>query len=217
MVKIIRASELGNSNDTKMEVSKIFVDGFFQWLRFFTKDKGKLEKAFSHMFNLDVFYVAIIDNEIAGITACTDGKVSSVRLESKKLEKHLGFLMGIIAYFALKREFEEKQYPFEIKRGMGMVEFVATSTRYRGQGVATAIMEHIFDATPYGVYALEVADTNTSAVKLYEKIGYVEFVRVRQKHSKRNGINHLVYMRYSKNNDPQKSSGVLQPLGGDGI
>jgi hypothetical protein len=34
------------------------------------------------MFNLDVFYIAVIDGEIAGIAACTDGKVSSVHLKS---------------------------------------------------------------------------------------------------------------------------------------
>lgn len=195
-MKIIRASEFGN--DTKMKISEIFVDGFFQWLHFFSKDKGKLVKAFSHMFNLEAFYVAVIDGEIAGITACTDGKVSSVHLESKELKKHLGFFRGIIAYFILKREFEEKPYPFEIEKGMGMVEFVATSKKYRGKGVASAIMNHIFDSTPYDIYVLEVADTNTNAVKLYEKLGYTEFLRIKQKHTKQSGINYLVYMKYAK-------------------
>lgn len=101
--------------------------------------------------------------------------------------------MGKIPYFILKREFEEKLYPFEITKGMGMVEFVATSTKYRGQGVASAIMNHIFDSTPYDVYALEVADTNTKAVKLYERLGYSEFIRIKQKYSKNSGI-----MNYKK-------------------
>lgn len=38
------------------------------------------------MFNLDVFYIAVIDGEIAGIAACTDGKVSSVHLKSQELK-----------------------------------------------------------------------------------------------------------------------------------
>lgn len=150
------------------------------------------------MFNLDVFYIAVIDGEIAGIAACTDGKVSSVHLKSQELKKHLGFFMRTITYFILKREFEEKLYPFEITKGMGMVEFIAISIKYRGQGVASAIMKHIFDFTPYDVYALEVADTNTNAVKLYKKLGYSEFLRIRQKHSKKSGVNYLVYMKYIK-------------------
>jgi len=106
--------------------------------------------------------------------------------------------MRTITYFILKREFEEKLYPFEITKGMGMVEFIATSIKYRGQGVASAIMKHICDFTPYDVYALEVADTNTNAVKLYKKPGYSEFLRIRQKHSKKSGVNYLVYMKYIK-------------------
>ncbi|MFA5527026.1 MAG: GNAT family N-acetyltransferase [Peptostreptococcales bacterium] len=195
-MKIIRANEFGN--DTKIKISKIFVDGFYQWLNFFSKDKDKLTKAFSHMFNLEFFYVAIIDGEIAGIAACADGKVPSVHLKSQELKKHLGFFMGIITYFILKREFEQKLYPFEITKGMGMVEFVATSTKFRGQGVASAIMKHILDSTPYDVYALEVADTNIKAIKLYEKLGYSEFLRIKQKHSKQSGVNNLVYMKCLK-------------------
>lgn len=201
-MEIIRTREFGN--DPKIIISQIFVDGFFQWLHFFSKDKDKLTKALSHMFNLEVFYIAVIDGDIAGITACIDEKVSSVHLERKELKKHLGFFMGTIAYFILKREFEEKQYPFEIEKGMGMVEFVATSTKYRGQGVATAIMNHILKSTPYNIYVLEVADTNTSAIKLYEKLEYTEFLRIKQNHSKRSGVNHLVYMRYFKNDNLEK-------------
>lgn len=195
-MKIIRASEFGNGART--EISEIFVDGFYQWLNFFSADKEKLSKAFQHMFNLEVFYVAVIDGEIAGITACTDGKVPSVQLVNKELKKHLGFFRGTIAYFILKREFEEKQYPFKIEKDMGMVEFVATSTKYRGQGVATAIINYIFSVTTYDSYALEVADTNTNAVNLYKKIGFVEFARVKQKYSKKSGVNNLVYMKYTK-------------------
>ncbi len=197
-MEIMRAGELGN--DARMKISRIFVDGFFQWLSFFSKDKEKLTKAFSHMFNPEVFYVAVMDGEIAGITACTDGKVPSVQLKAKELKRHLGFFMGTIAYSILKREFEEKPYPFEIKKGMGTVEFVATSIHYRGRGVATAIMHYIFDSAPYDVYVLEVADTNGNAVKLYEKLGYTEFARVKEKHSKQSGVNYLVYMKYLKNN-----------------
>ena len=195
-MKIILASEYGN--EAKIKISKIFVDGFYQWLNFFSKDKDKLTKAFSHMFNLEIFYVAVIDGEIAGIAACTDGKAASVHLDRAELRKHLGFFMGTLTFYILKREFEEKGYPFEITNGMGMVEFVATSTKYRGQGVASEIMKYIFNTTPYDVYSLEVADTNTNAVKLYEKLGYSEFLRIKQKHSKQSGVNNLVYMKCFK-------------------
>lgn len=179
-------------------ISEIFVDGFYQWLRFFSKDKGKLVNAFSHMFNRDVFYIALLNDEICGIAACSDGKIKAVRLEGKELTKHLGFVKGSIAYAVLKREFEEKQYPFPIEPGMGCIEFVATSPEYRGKGVASQIIRGIFETTPFTSYVLEVADTNVKAVSLYAKLGFAEFMRVEEKHSKRSGINHLIYMKYSK-------------------
>src|SRR5690606_33782239 len=109
------------------------------------------------MFNPDVFYVAVIDGEIAGVAACADRNSSSVHIDRKELRKHLGFIMGTIASYILRRQFELKQYPFEIEEGMGMVEFVSTSSKFRGRGAATAIINHILESTSYNVFALEVA------------------------------------------------------------
>lgn len=76
------------------------------------------------------------------------------------------------------------------------MEFVATAAEHRGKGVASAIIEHIVKVTPFSAYILEVADTNLAAVKLYEKLGFKEFMRTPEPHSKRSGINYLVYMKY---------------------
>lgn len=193
IMKIIRAGE--TDQDIRLDISKVFVDGFHQWLKFFSKDKEKLSKAFAHMFNLDVFYVAMDGDNVAGITACTDGRTPCVKLEKQPLRKHLGFIKGTTTLIILKKQFEEKPYPFEIEKGMGTIEFVATSPKYRGRGVATAIINHIVSATPYSEYVLEVADTNETAVKLYQTLGFTEFMRVKEKHSKQSGVNYLIYMK----------------------
>ncbi len=185
-------------HNTSMQISQIFVDGFYQWLHYFSKDKEKLAKAFRHMFNPEVFHIAVENDEVLGITACTDGKTPSVRLQRKELRKHLGFIMGTVTYYVLRQEFEKKQYPFEITSGMGTVEFVAVSSKHRGKGVASAIINHIIRTTSYQEYVLEVADTNSNAVSLYRKLGYEEFLRVAQKHPEKSGINYLIYMKYTK-------------------
>lgn len=194
---VVKVSDLGD--EARLKISEVFVDGFYQWLNFFSKDRVKLTKAFSHMFNPDVFYVAVIDGEIAGVAACADRNSSSVHIDRKELRKHLGFIMGTIASYILRRQFELKQYPFEIEEGMGMVEFVSTSSKFRGRGAATAIINHILESTSYNVFALEVADTNTNAIRLYEKLGFTEFQRIKMKNSKRSGVNFLVYMKLVKN------------------
>ncbi|MGP4062879.1 GNAT family N-acetyltransferase [Halobacillus sp. H74] len=193
-MNIIRACEV--DRDIKDEMSMIFVDGFYEWLNYFSKHKGKLYKTFAHMFNTEVFYTVEVDDSIVAIAACTKNNIPSVKLKYSEFRKHLGLFMGSIAYVILKKEFEKKKYPFQMHGKMAAIEFVATSVNYRGTGVATELLKSILDATSYDEYALEVADTNTKAIKLYEKLGFKEFLRIPQKHSEKSGVNNLVYMKY---------------------
>ena len=76
---IVKADEVDLDVRTKM--SEIFAEGFTQWLVFFSKDKNIIAKAFAHMFLLDEFYVAIANDKVAGVMACTDGKTASVKIK----------------------------------------------------------------------------------------------------------------------------------------
>lgn len=195
-MEIYKASELGN--DIGEKISAIFVEGFYRWLKFFSRDQVALTKAFTHMFNPDLFYVALVDNVPAGIAACPGKNEHAVKLAGKELARHLGLMKGTIAYMVLKKEFQEKQYPFPVPAAMGLVEFVASSGQYRRKGVARGIINHIIWNMPYREYVLEVADTNVAAIRLYEKLGFREFMRVKGKHRKWSGVNYLMYMKYSK-------------------
>ncbi len=197
MIEIKRANEL--KGNTKKRMSEIFVDGFGQHLTFFSNDPEKLAAALEHMFVPDVFYVAIADGEIAGMAACTNGKVFSVKLDQKELKRHLGVYKGTMAHLALKPQFEKP--PVKIGDDIASVEFVATASKHRGKGVATAILNHILALPEYQEYILEVADNNTNAVKLYEKAGFKEFERIKQRWSRISGVNYLVYMEYIKRNN----------------
>ncbi len=181
--------------DMRADISRIFVDGFGQWLHYFSKDNTKLAAAFAHMFDLSHFYVALSDGKPAAITALTDGKTSCVQLQGAPLRRHLGWFRGTLALLMLKKELQNHAYPFDVEPHTGSIEFVATAPDYRGQGAATALIQHLTTTGAYRDYILEVADTNQSAVKLYTKLGFVEFTRLPQKHTKHSGINALVYMK----------------------
>ncbi|MFT4143703.1 MAG: N-acetyltransferase [Mobilitalea sp.] len=195
-IKIVKANE--TEGNIKKQISEIFVEGFWQWLKYFSKDKTRLINAFEHIFQLDSFYVAILDEKVVGITACTNGKKPCVHLQAKVLRKNLGFVAGSIAASVLRKELENHPYPFELEPTTGSIEFVATHMDYRGKGVASTLIEEIIKNNEYKEFVLEVADTNTNAVKLYEKLGFVEIKRVKMHNSKRSGINFLVYMKYIK-------------------
>ena len=72
------------------------------------------------------------------------------------------------------------------------------SSEFRKMGAAENLITHIIENTDFPAYILEVADTNTAAVNLYEKIGFTEFHRVEQRYKKQSGFNYYLYMRYTK-------------------
>ncbi|WP_338452696.1 N-acetyltransferase [Niallia oryzisoli] len=185
--------------DARKQMSEIFAEGFTQWLVFFSKDKKVIAKAFAHMFVLDQFYVAIANDKIAGVAACTDGKTLSVRLDKKELRKHLGFFKGSMAWIFLKKEFETLNQNFP--SNTGSIEFVGTSPEFRGKGVASQIIQYIIENTPYNDYVIdEVADTNTPAMNLYKKMGFEEYKRkpLPEKIAKKIGINNFLSLKYVK-------------------
>ncbi len=181
--------------DARPTISRIFVDGFYQWLHYFSKDKQALSHAFAHMFDLSAFYVAVDNDKIAAITACTDGKIPPIHLDKRVLRKHLGLIAGFFAYRMLKKHLELHTYPFSLTPDTGSIEFVSTAPEYRGKGVAADLIRNIMDDTPYDSYVLEVADTNETAIRLYERLGFTEFMRVKSPDSAKSGVNEFVYMR----------------------
>ncbi len=188
----------GNFSEEKIAVSRIFVEAFYQWFQYFSKDTEKLALAFENTFVWDRFYFAVCDGKICGITACTDGKSPSIKLIRKDLVKHLGFVKGTIANLVLKNELENHPYPFELSSDTMSIEFVAVDKGFRNKSVATNLIKHIIENNNCSEFILEVADTNESAVNLYKKLGFVEFLSVPHKQPKQSGINNLIYMKYKK-------------------
>jgi ribosomal protein S18 acetylase RimI-like enzyme len=184
----------------KEKISEVFVDAYGKDLNFFSKDKNKLIKALAHMFVLEYFYIAIIDNEIAGMAVCIDKEHFCINHNIKTLIKYLGIIKGLGAYILFKHYFNKyPKYPVEVDGNTASVEFVATRTGHRKKGVASSIIKHLLTLLEYKDYVLEVADTNTNAFELYKKLGFREVYRKELKFGKKcAGLNYFVYMKYSK-------------------
>jgi len=181
------------SYDPRPKMGEIFAEGFYSHgLKAISKDKDKLANALAHSFILDKFYVAIENDEILGMAACTSGK-APIKLDKKVLIQKLGFIIGRIAFFALNKFMINHTYPFEIPTTTGVVEFVATAPDHRGKGVASKLITHIMEVNQKDDYLLEVADSNDSAIRVYEKLGFKEFKRIAA--PKGVDFRYLVYMR----------------------
>lgn len=195
-MQIQRASALGDG--ARQEIGRLYAEGFGHWLRFFSRDTAVLTRAFQHMFLTEQFYVAEMNRRVAGTAACTDGRTAPVKLDNAELKKHLGFFKGTIAAMALKPQLEKLRYPFPLTASTATIEFVSTDMRHRRQGVAGAVIRHIIENTAYKSYVLQVADTNTGALKLYKSLGFREIARVKDKHPRQSGIHEHIVMRYDK-------------------
>ncbi|MFG1694402.1 GNAT family N-acetyltransferase [Nonomuraea sp. NPDC049309] len=191
-IEVVPAADLGERH--RRAVAEVFVDGFGPDFSYFSDDPAELADALEHALVLDVFYVALLEGRPAGITACTDGRRPSFRHDRRELRRHLGFYKGTIADIGFRREFA-KPLPYA-RDGLASLEFVATALRYRGRGVATALLTHLLALPQYDEYVLaDIADTNTPALRLYEKLGFREFQRIRVRHTRRTGIRYYISMR----------------------
>jgi len=192
-MQYLKASEL--QFDPRPQMSKIFSEGFYDHgLKMLCKDKDELARATAHIFLLENFYVAV-ENEsvIAAFVGCTAKKPPPIALDKKILRQEMGFFHGSIFYFMLNKVVIQKPYPFNQPPQAASIEFVATAQEYRGKGAAFGLLSYVMDVEPYSEYVLEVIGINTAAIRLYEKLGFVEFMRVPA--PKGSGLEHFVYMK----------------------
>ena len=180
--------------DPRPQMGRMFAEGFYQWLKYFSKDMDKLGRAFAHIFELSLFYVAVVDGEVAAFAACSDKKMPVIQLDKKALRKHLGFFKGSFAYLMLDKSFN-KPYPFPMEPRMGSIDFVVTALKFRGRGINFQLLEFAMAVEGFHSYVLEVASNNSSALRLYGKLGFKEFMRLPEKHPKQAGFEHYLYLK----------------------
>jgi len=173
-------------------MAALFVEGFSQWLHHFDKGGTKLAKAFTPAFQLGTFFVAVTpDNHVLAMVGCPDGTPALVFSKSSFIVA-LGPMRGRFAYRMFTKFLIENEYPFEIKPNMGSIEFVVSDPAIRGQGITGRLIEYTMQHRRYLEYVLEVASTNTRAVRLYERLGFTELMR--KPASKRSGVGEYLYL-----------------------
>lgn len=191
--------------DPRIHLSRIFAEGFYNWMKKYSADVGQLAAAFEHAFIPKHFYVALDGGEIAAMAAITQN-FSPIELSRREFVRTMGFLRGNYTYCRLRKHMIRNSYPFPLSDDTGTIEFVATAPTCQNQGIAHALLQYLIAVTPYNAYILEVADTNAHAVKLYTKLGFKEMKRI--KAPWRSGVNHFIYMR---NSSPSKNSLFSMP------
>lgn len=185
-MKIEKARE-----EDRKQIAEIYVDGYYEHIKFFSKKKEVLSLAFQHAFQIENIYVAR-EEEVLGFLGCNQLYHSTFILHRKELCKHLGILKGRIAYQFLKKEFK-KVIPIPFYRNIASIEFVTIKKEYRNQLVGTKLLKKVMEQTKYNHYVVEVASNNECALHVYEKLGFKEVKRVEAK-KKQTGFDAYIYM-----------------------
>lgn len=188
MVYIRKACETDRDS-----VALCIAEGFEKDFSVLCKDNQKVADAIAAGLNMERFYVADINGEVAGALAISDCNGRAARIEKVSLRKQFGFLKGFIGALVLKEEFEgQLEYPVTT----GYIEFVAVRKKYCKQGIATTMLKESMMLTNYHDFVLDVTDINQNAIQCYTKVGFEEFKRIPEKHGKQKGFNEKIFMQY---------------------
>lgn len=192
MIRIVKANKVDNIN---REMSVLFVDSFYDYFKSFCSSKEKLYRVCKNIFNLDKFYVALLNNELIGIGACSDGS-SSIKFNKIKLFFNFGLSLGKRLYKYLKTIFIDRDYSFDIDKECGMIEFVVVKENYRRSKVGYTLVNHMMHDNNFKRYLAKVGDNNYSATKMLEKIGFEIFDEETSTSIEKDriGINKYLYM-----------------------
>ncbi|MNM77034.1 Acetyltransferase (GNAT) family protein [compost metagenome] len=194
-IVISNLAELGD--DEARQATGIFVEGFYDMLRFFSADPVRLAKALEHALVKEQIYVAMEGEKVLGIFAYSVGQKRPFRFNLTVLRHTLGWIKGGLFYHFVRQELGK---PLDLADRQCYFEAVATAKEARGRGVASLLNNELISRLGYEDYILEVVDTNIAAIRLYEKLGYTEFRRKPQRwFRKQAGFNARIYMRWMPN------------------
>ncbi len=191
--QIKRMSQCDNS--IQIQVATVFVDGFYQHLSLFGQNRLKLIQGLQHIFVPETCYLALYQQTVVGMLCCSTNQTRCMKIDRADMMQSFGKLRGLLIYLALHREFNQ---PLLYDSQSVYIENVATALDYRNQGVASTLLNYIFEQLPYQRYLLEVVDTNQKAYQLYQKLGYQEYQRIFEKFPEKMGFNSKIYMKKEK-------------------
>ena len=170
MIEIKRVDALDGFQPS--DIASVLVGGFAEDFAYFSKDQGRLARAFAHMIIPERFFVALVDGVPAAIASLTEADQECFKPDRDEFQRHLGTWHGLISYFIVRSQFLGA---FKGARpGLAEIGFVTTAPQRQGRGVATALMKHLL-ALPFDEFVLrDIKDTNVAALSLYRKLGFNE-------------------------------------------
>ena len=118
--------------------------------------------------NPDSAFFAYSENRIVGVAGVVTKNSRFLHFRLKELMRHFNPLRAL--FYTLVLNFSNRTSPGEL-----MVETLVVASEMRGQGVGKSLMKRVEQfavENGYSTLSLDVVDTNTGAIKLYERMGF---------------------------------------------
>jgi ribosomal protein S18 acetylase RimI-like enzyme len=168
--------QIGLTSDQLPEAVVLFDIAFQSKMKIAIPDPAIRKQLFEGIFNPNSCVSAVMDGKVVGFlgfqtaTQAFTGGITGTGVPWQKLWKHLGLLTAIRAalVFAMFRRMPEP--------GTLLLDGVTVDTTLRGRGIGKLLMDGVIEyaeARSFDQIKLGVLDTNTSAIALYKKAGFV--------------------------------------------
>ncbi len=176
-------------------IADTIVEAFYDQFKALTTDKEGVAKGLAQMLHPERFTVAADgQGNVVGTVGLSDEHSYCVTIRPDVLRAAMGFVKGNIAAVALKDEFYR---PKTFKPGQAQIDFVAVRKSERGQGLAQQMLEHLLKQGGYSLYTLDVIEGNEQVMPLYEKLGFQETGREKEKTAWAKGFSFRHMMAYA--------------------
>ncbi|WP_270815665.1 GNAT family N-acetyltransferase [Hungatella effluvii] len=151
------------------QTAALLVDSFYSMFKGITKERELLQRLFTPCMQLDLIYVLLKEDRVAGLIAVSDSRRRAIVMKEETCVSVFGPVKGKIFAWQLG-----KMLSIPAVKGdrSGYVDFIATSPEYRRKGVGGQLLTFAESGLDFDELYLDVLKDNLPAVSLYEKMGY---------------------------------------------
>ena len=161
--------EKGNIKNTHLKkLAGILYEAFETKITALRIRKDTAFTIFLNSSNPDSAFFAYRENRLVGVAGIITKNSRFLHFRLKELREHFNLLRAL--FYTLVLNFPRKISPGDIK-----VEALVVAGEMRGQGIGTSLIKRVEQfafENGYSILSLDVVDTNTGAIKLYERLGF---------------------------------------------
>jgi len=152
------------------QATGICVDGLYNIFSVISKDKNVLKELFKDSFDYDMNYAYLHNGDVVGFLGIGDAsKRAAGKMKQETFERLFGKRRAGMMYKAMSSAFTNPK----IKSAEEVeIEFLATASYFRGNGVGTRLIHYVCNNLAYESCVLDVYSSNPKAKRLYERLGF---------------------------------------------